>query len=167
MNWNPWLWRQKAFFCADDSMSKSHAGFGSHWEVTCQQKDFQLEGPVPGAVPLGGVPYPAISQHRDFWSLGVQRVWGRSEGQVWAWGARGTQGSEGVGYVLLVFTGHLPIFAMTDEKEPSNIHTPGHAGTLEGYQSWSLDPRPLAQPQKLCCGDESRRCTVLTHSTGH
>lgn len=68
MNWNPWLWRQKAFFCA----------------------------------------------------------------------------------------GHLPIFAMTDEKEPSNTHTPEHAGTLEGYQSWSLDPRPLAWPQKFCCGDENR-----------
>lgn len=54
MNWNPWLWRQKAFFCAGDSMSKSQAGFGSHWEVTCQQKAFQLQGPVPGAAPLGG-----------------------------------------------------------------------------------------------------------------
>lgn len=65
---------------------------------------------------------------------------------MWAWGARGTQGFEGVD-VLLVFTGHLPIFVMMEEKEPSNkadlpagakgcLHTyiPGRVGNLEGHQ---------------------------------
>lgn len=49
--------------------------------------------------------------------------------------------------MLLVFTGHLPIFVMMEEKEPSSkadlppgakgcLHTyiPGHIGNLEGHQ---------------------------------
>lgn len=81
--------------------------------------------------------------------VGVQEIWGRSEGQVSAWGCKGNRVWK-EGHTLSVLLGDLPIFAATGEKAPNSkaclptaraVYTHTHTGRQEPWFLWSLAPK--------------------------
>lgn len=146
------VWRQKVPSCPSDSMGKSHARVWLRLE-----NNLPIQGPIPGAPPFRGeCPH----------STGIPGAWGskgsgadlrtkcglKEQGEhgfkkwaVCSWCSQTYQS-------LLWWREKDPATEFIYSQGPRTIHrsthTPGHAGTLEGYQGWR-------QPQATSSASEA------------